>query len=278
LGIRDYFKKNGFKEAIIGLSGGIDSALCANMAVDALGSHNVKLVALPSKFNSKTSFDDAYKCSDNLGVKLDVIPIEETFTALSNTLEEQFKDVQEDLTEQNMQARIRGNILMALSNKFNYLLLTTGNKSEMAVGYATIYGDMCGSLNPIKDIYKTEVYDLANWRNDNIPSLSLHKQKNTIPANIIDKEPTAELKENQKDSDSLPQYEILDKILFNLIEEEKSIDEITKLGFEADLVKKVAKLLYTSEYKRKQAVIGIKVSKMSFDRDRRYHITNKFWH
>ena len=166
---------------------------------------------------------------------------------------------------------------MALSNKLGYLLLSTGNKSEMAVGYATIYGDMCGSLNPLKDIYKSDIFELAKWRNRNIPSISIYNKKNIIPKNIIDKEPTAELRENQKDSDSLPEYEILDKILFHLIEEEMSVDEIISLGFKAEIVKKVANLFYNSEYKRKQSVIGIKISEMSFDKDRRYQITNKFW-
>lgn len=276
LGVRDYLAKNNFEQVVIGMSGGIDSALCAAIAVDAIGCENVKLVALPSKYNSKTSFDDAFECADNLGVKLDVISIEEPFLALENTLKDQFKDTKKDLTEENLQSRIRGGILMAISNKFGHLLLTTGNKSEMAVGYATIYGDMCGSLNPLKDVYKSEVYKLSNWRNSNIPQISIYKKTQIIPQNIIEKEPTAELRENQKDSDSLPDYDILDEILFNLIEEEKSIKDIIALGFEEELVKKVAKLLYNSEYKRKQAVIGIKISKMSFDKDRRYQISNKF--
>jgi NAD+ synthase len=278
LGVRDYLTKNGFEKVVIGMSGGIDSAICAAIAVDAIGSQNVKLVALPSKFNSQESFDDANECSNNLGVNLEIISIEEPFIALQNTLKDQFKDSESDVTEENMQSRLRGNILMAISNKFNHLLLTTGNKSEMAVGYATIYGDMCGSLNPLKDVYKSEVFKLANWRNNNIPQISNYKKENIIPQNIITKEPTAELRDNQKDSDSLPEYEILDQILFNLIEEEKSVNEIIELGFEAALVKKVAKLLYNSEYKRKQAVIGLKVSKLSFDKDRRYQITNKFCH
>ncbi len=276
LGIRDYLSKNNFKKVIIGMSGGIDSAICASMAVDAIGSQNVKLMALPSKFNSKTSFDDANKCSNNLGVKLEAIEIEDIFSSFNKALEKQFSGKKTDLTEENLQSRIRGNLLMALSNKLGYLLLSTGNKSEMAVGYATIYGDMCGSLNPLKDIYKSDIFELAKWRNRNIPSISIYNKKNIIPKNIIDKEPTAELRENQKDSDSLPEYEILDKILFHLIEEEMSVDEIISLGFKAEIVKKVANLFYNSEYKRKQSVIGIKISEMSFDKDRRYQITNKF--
>ncbi len=277
LGVRDYLHKNGFKKVVIGMSGGIDSALCACIAVDAIGSKNVRLIALPSKFNSQTSFDDANKCSDNLEIKLESIPIEEIFSTFGYLLQEQVTGENSNLTQENLQSRIRGTILMAISNASNHLLLTTGNKSEMAVGYATIYGDMCGSLNPLKDIYKSEIFKLATWRNSNIPAISIYQKLNLIPKNIITKEPTAELRENQKDSDSLPEYEILDKILFNLIEEEKSVKEIIDLGFEANLVKKVAKLLYTSEYKRKQAVIGIKLSKLSFDKDRRYQITNKFW-
>lgn len=278
LGIRDYLAKNSFKKIVIGMSGGIDSALCATMAVDAIGSSNVKLVALPSRFNSKTSLDDALNCSKNLGIDLEFISIEEPFQVLNKALAQQFKDAAPDVTEENLQSRIRGNILMAISNKFGHLLLTTGNKSEMAVGYATIYGDMCGSFNPLKDIYKSEVFKLANWRNHNIPALSSYSKTNLIPQNILTKEPSAELRENQKDSDSLPEYEILDQILFKLIEEEKSVAEIIDSGFPNEVVKKVAKLLYSSEYKRQQAVIGVKISKMSFDKDRRYQITNKFHH
>ena len=277
LGIRDYLGKNGFQKIIIGMSGGIDSALCAAMAVDAIGSKNVKLMALPSKFNSKTSFDDAISCSKNLGIKLESIEINNIFSSFNNALSQQFSGKKNDLTEENLQSRIRGNILMALSNKLGHLLLSTGNKSEMAVGYATIYGDMCGALNPLKDIYKSDIFELVKWRNNNIPNISIYRKKNIIPQNIIIKEPTAELRDNQKDSDSLPEYEILDKILFHIIEGEKSIDNIINLGFATNIVKKVANLFYKSEYKRKQSVIGIKISEMSFDKDRRYQITNKFW-
>ncbi len=276
LALRDYIYKNGFTKVLIGMSGGIDSALVAAIAVDALGSENVKLVALPTKYNSQTSMDDAVKAAENLGVKLEVINIESAVEIMNKTLEEQFIGTKKDATEENIQSRIRGNILMALSNKFTNLLLSTGNKSEMAVGYATIYGDMCGAFNPIKDIYKTEVFVLAKWRNQNIPTISVYKKTNLIPQNIIQKSPTAELRENQKDSDSLPEYEILDKILYQLIEEEKSVKEIVKSGFEENLVKKVAKLFFNNEYKRKQAPLGVKVSQMSFDKDRRYPITNNF--
>lgn len=271
LGLRDYIQKNGFKKVLLGMSGGIDSALVATIAVDALDPENVSLYALPSRFNSDESMVDAKTCAKNLNVNLNVISIEKMFEAMLETVEDM-----SNLAKENSQSRIRGNILMALSNSTGALLLSTGNKSEMACGYATIYGDMCGAFNPIKDLYKTEVFDLAKWRNENIPEISSFKNKNLIPQNIITKEPTAELRENQKDSDSLPDYEILDQILFNLIEEEKSIAEIINLGFEEDLVKKVAKLFYASEYKRKQAVIGPKISIMSFDKDRRYQMTNKF--
>ncbi|MCE3254570.1 MAG: synthetase [Rickettsiaceae bacterium] len=276
LGLRDYIYKNGFKKVILGMSGGIDSALVAAIAVDALGEENVKLVALPSRFNSQTSMDDALAAAKNLGVKLEVIEIENAIGAINEALKEQFAGTVKDTTEENIQSRVRGNILMALSNKFGHLLLSTGNKSELAVGYATIYGDMCGAFNPLKDVYKTQVFELAKWRNNNIPTISLYKKTNLIPQNIITKEPTAELRENQKDSDSLPEYELLDKILHQLIEERKSVLEITKSGFDEALVKKVAKLLFRSEYKRKQSVLGVKVSEMSFDSDRRYPITNQF--
>ncbi len=262
LALHDYVKKNGFTKVLLGMSGGIDSALVAAIAVDALGFKNVELYALPSRFNSKTSMIDATKCAENLGITLKIISIEETFKAMLATLGEV-----SDLTKENLQSRIRGNILMALSNNSGALLLSTGNKSELACGYATLYGDMCGAFNPIKDFYKTQVYELANWRNS---------QKQIIPINILTKAPTAELRENQKDSDSLPEYDVLDKILFSLIEENKSVVEIAKSGFEEELVKKVAKLFYSSEYKRRQSCLGPKISEMAFDKDRRYPITNKF--
>jgi NAD+ synthase len=274
LGLRDYVRKNNFKKVLLGMSGGVDSAIVAAIAVDALGCENVALFALPSRYNSEESMVDAKNCAKNLGVELQIISIEDTFETMLFTLHKAGKKA-EGLTKENMQSRIRGNILMALSNETGALLLSTGNKSEMAVGYATIYGDMCGAFNPIKDLYKTEIYELAKWRNENILEISLHKEKNIIPKNILTKAPTAELRENQKDSDSLPEYEILDKILFALIEEQKSIAEISQ-NFDEELVKKVAKLFYASEYKRKQAVMGSKISDMSFDKDRRYPITNKF--
>jgi NAD+ synthase len=272
LGLRDYIQKNGFKKVLLGMSGGIDSALVAAIAVDALGSENVALYALPSRYNSEESMIDAITCGKNLGLNLEVISIEETFATMLQTLENRTSA----LAAENLQSRIRGNILMTISNSSGALLLSTGNKSELACGYATLYGDMCGAFNPVKDLYKTEVYELAKWRNGNAPEISLYKNKNLIPQNIITKAPTAELRPDQKDSDSLPEYEILDKILFALIEEQKSVAEIINSGHEEALVKKVAKLFYNSEYKRKQSVIGPKVSDMSFDKERRFPITNKF--
>jgi len=271
LGLRDYIKKNNFKNVLLGMSGGIDSALVATIAVDALGSENVALYALPSPFNSETSMIDAKSCGHNLDLELKIISIESTFDTMLYTLGEI-----SDLAKENLQSRIRGNILMAISNNSGALLLSTGNKSELACGYATLYGDMCGAFNPIKDIYKTRVYELANWRNKNVPNISIFPHKNLIPQNIITKAPTAELRPNQKDSDSLPEYEVLDKILFYLIEEKRSIVEIISFGFEEKLVEKIANLFYHSEYKRQQSCLGPKISDMSFDRDRRYPVTNKF--
>ncbi len=266
LGLRDYIQKNNFKKVILGMSGGIDSALVAAIAVDALGSKNVKLYALPSRFNSESSMVDAKECAKNLGVEFEVISIEPAFEAMSDMLRQAQHD-KNPLTQENLQSRIRGNILMAISNDSGALLLSTGNKSELAMGYATLYGDMCGAFNPIKDLYKTEIYELANWRNF---------IGEVIPKNILTKAPSAELRPNQKDSDTLPEYEILDKILYQLIEEEKSVEDIIKSGFEENLVKKIAKSFYLSEYKRKQSVLGPKLSKMAFDKDRRYPIINKF--
>jgi len=271
LGLRDYIRKNNFKNVLLGMSGGIDSALVATMAVDALGSENVVLYALPSRFNSETSMIDAKTCGHNLDLELKVISIESTFDSMLGALGEI-----SDLAKENLQSRIRGNILMAISNNSGALLLSTGNKSELACGYATLYGDMCGAFNPIKDLYKTRVYELANWRNENVANISNFSRKNLIPQNIITKAPTAELRLNQKDSDSLPEYEILDKVLFYLIEEKRSVEEIISLGFEEKLVEKITNLVYRSEYKRQQSCLGPKISEMSFDRDRRYPVTNKF--
>ncbi len=273
LGIRDYVLKSGFEKVTLGLSGGIDSALAAIMAVDALGPENVSLYALPTRFNSQESLDDAKIIAKNLSVDLKVISIEKIFTAFENN----FTDFNlSNLAKENLQSRIRGDILMSVSNSDNSLLLTTGNKSEMATGYATIYGDMCGAYNPLKDFYKTEIYNLARWRSNNNVEISLYKVLKIIHDNVIEKEPSAELRHNQKDSDSLPQYDILDEILYELIENRNSIANIVKKGFDSKLVIRIAKLLKNSEFKRKQSVIGAKVSRMSFDEDWSDPIANGF--
>ncbi|NBX52398.1 MAG: NAD+ synthase [Proteobacteria bacterium] len=274
LGLRDYVKKNNFKKVLIGMSGGIDSALVATIAVDALGNDGVALYALPTKFNSTASFVDAKACAENLNIELKTIEIEEIFQTTLGQINK--TENLSQLAQENLQSRIRGNVLMAISNSTNWLLISTGNKSEMACGYATLYGDMNGAFNPIKDFYKTQIYELAKFRNQNLCKISSFDHLNLIPQNIISKEPSAELRYNQKDSDSLPEYEILDKILFLLIEKQKSIAEVVNAGFDFELVNRVAKLIIQSEYKRKQSVLGVKVSVLAFDKERRYPLTNKF--
>ena len=276
IGLRDYVAKNNFPGVILGLSGGIDSAFCAAVAVDALGKDKVNAYMLPSVYTSKNSLDDAKDCAKRLEIHLDSIPIGNTFLSLEDSLEELFKGLPTDITEENLQSRIRGTILMAISNKIGKMLITTGNKSEVSVGYSTLYGDMNGGFNPIKDIYKTELYALANWRNLNVPKNVLLTKKNIIPETIISKEPTAELRDNQKDSDSLPSYDQLDQILEGLVEYELSTNELEKKGFSRDEIKKVENLLYVSEYKRRQSAPGVKISLRNFGRDRRYPITNKY--
>jgi NAD+ synthase len=277
IGIRDYFHKNNNQSALIGSSGGVDSALCATLCSDALGSDNTHLVKLPSKFTSDESFSDADKLIEKLGCKNILnIDIEPIYLQIINSLEPIFKNLENDLTEENIQSRIRGMLLMALSNKFGHLVLSTGNKSELAVGYATIYGDMCGAYAPIKDIYKSSVFAICKWRNDNIPDNSKSKINSPIHSNIIEKAPTAELRENQKDSDSLPEYDILDVILENLIEKKLPRKQIVKLGFEKEIVEHVSQLLSRSEYKRNQAAMGPKISELDFERDRRFPITNGY--
>jgi NAD+ synthase (glutamine-hydrolysing) len=265
LGTRDYTKKNGFKKVLIGLSGGIDSALTAAIAVDAIGKENVAGVFMPSMYTSNESIEDVEILSKNLGIKLITVPITETYNNYVSSLAPTFKDLKTDVTEENIQARIRGNILMALSNKFGWLVLTTGNKSEMSVGYATLYGDMAGGFAVIKDVPKTMVYRLARFRNT---------QNEMIPERIIKKEPTAELRPGQKDSDSLPPYEILDPILLAYIEEDKSFADITEMGFDKAVVKKVIDMVDKSEYKRRQSSPGIKITPKAFGKDRRMPITN----
>ena len=276
IGLRDYVSKNNFPGVILGLSGGIDSAFCAAVAVDALGKDKVEAYMLPSNYTSENSTIDAEDCANRLEINLETIPISDTFLSLEESLKTSFKGLPNDITEENLQSRIRGTILMAISNKKGKMLITTGNKSEVSVGYSTLYGDMNGGFNPIKDIYKTELYALANWRNINLPNNILLDKKDVIPASIISKEPTAELRDNQKDSDSLPPYDELDQILEGLVEYELSTSELEKKGFSREEIKKFENLLYVSEYKRRQSAPGVKISLRNFGRDRRYPITNKF--
>ena len=276
LGLRDYIEKNNFPGVVIGISGGIDSAFSACVAVDALGGDKVKGIMMPSKYTSNASVEDATLLGKNLNIEMMSLSIEEAALAYESTLKNVFEGTEQDITEENIQSRIRGMLLMAYSNKFGYMVMTNGNKSEVSVGYSTLYGDMCGGFSVIKDLYKVDVYKLAEWRNDNHPSISLHKKNNVVPVNIISKAPTAELKPNQKDEDSLPPYEILDKILYELVEKESSVTDIVNLGFDEDTVIKVQGLLYNSEYKRRQSAPGVKVSERNFGLDRRYPITNLF--
>ncbi len=275
--LKEYVEKNNASSVLIGLSGGVDSALIATIACDILGPKNVYLAMLPSKFTSNESFEDAHQLIKNLKCKNIInIAIDDVNELVLKNLSSHFKGKSQDNSEENIQARIRGLYLMALSNKFNHLVVATSNKSETAVGYATLYGDMCGAYSLIKDLYKTEIYALCKWRNKNIPNLSINKVTNPIVENIIKKAPTAELREDQKDSDNLPEYEILDQILELLIEKKNSISEIVKLGFAEELVKKIYQLLKNSEYKRYQSAIGPKLSKLAFDKERRIPITNFF--
>jgi len=276
LGLRDYVNKNGFPGIVLGMSGGIDSALTAAVAVDALGGARVRGVRLPSRFTSAASQDDADASAKHLGMRLETIAIEEPVKAMEATLSSLFAGRERDVTEENLQARTRGVLLMALSNKFGELLVTTGNKSEMSVGYATLYGDMCGGYSVLKDVYKTEVYSLSRWRNAHQPEGALGPAGQVIPESSITKAPTAELRPNQTDQDSLPPYDELDAILQALIEEELSVPEIVARGFSHATVTRVQRMLYSAEYKRRQAPPGVKITRRSFGRDRRYPITNGF--
>ena len=231
---------------------------------------------MPSKYTSDESINDATLLGKNLNIEMISLSIEEAALAYESTLKDVFKGTQQDITEENIQSRIRGMLLMAYSNKFGFMVMTNGNKSEVSVGYSTLYGDMCGGFSVIKDLYKVDVYRLSEWRNLNFPAISLHHVKDIVPKNIITKAPTAELKPNQKDADSLPPYDILDKILYELVEKESSITDIVNLGFDEDTVIKVQGLLYNSEYKRRQSAPGVKVSERNFGLDRRYPITNRF--
>ena len=276
LGLRDYVNKNRFPGVVLGLSGGIDSAISAAVAVDALGANRVRCVMLPSRYTSRESLEDADACARMLGVTYETIEIERAVAAMGETLAAPFAGTKPDTTEENIQSRLRGVILMAISNKFGPMVLTTGNKSEMSVGYATLYGDMCGGYNVLKDIYKTEVFRLSHWRNQHSPAGALGPQGRVIPERIIEKPPTAELRANQTDKDSLPPYDILDGILECLVEKECSFEETVARGFDPATVKRVEHLLYISEYKRRQAPPGVKISPRNFGRDRRYPITNAF--
>ena len=276
LGLRDYVNKNRFPGVVLGLSGGIDSAISAAVAVDALGAARVRCLMLPSRYTSRDSLEDADACARMLGVDYGTVEIEHAVKAMGDTLAPAFAGTKPDTTEENIQSRLRGVILMAMSNKFGHMLLTTGNKSEMSVGYATLYGDMCGGYNVLKDIYKTEVFRLTRWRNENSPKGALGPAGRVIPERIIDKAPTAELRANQTDQDSLPPYDILDGILECLVEKEMSFEETLARGYEAATIKRVEHLLYISEYKRRQAPPGVKISSRNFGRDRRYPITNAF--
>jgi NAD+ synthase len=274
LGLRDYVDKSGFPGVVLGLSGGIDSALTAAVAVDALGPQRVRCVMLPSRYTSAESLEDAADCAARLGVAYDIIPIEPAVGAFDAMLAEAFAGRERDVTEENIQARARGVTLMAISNKTGALLLTTGNKSEMAVGYATLYGDMCGGFNVLKDLYKTKVFEVSAWRNANAPHPAA--PASPIPQRIIDKPPSAELRPNQTDQDSLPAYADLDGVLRGLVEEEATLDEIVARGYPPDMVERVQRLLYGSEYKRRQAPPGVKLGGKAFGRDRRYPIVNAF--
>ena len=276
LGLGDYVNKNGFKSVVLGMSGGIDSALTAAIAVDALGADRVWCVMMPSRYTSDHSLEDAKACSEALGVRYDSINIAPGVDALGEMLDAQFAETQADTTEENIQSRLRGLTLMALSNKFGHMVLTTGNKSEMAVGYATLYGDMCGGYNALKDFYKTEVFELAKWRNTSVPTGGMGPSGEVIPNRIITKPPSAELRDDQRDDDSLPPYEVLDDILRGLVDQEADIDELLARGHDEAVVRRIEHLLYIAEYKRRQAPPGVKVGSKNFGRDRRYPITNRF--
>jgi NAD+ synthase len=275
-GLRDYMGKTGFKKVLLGLSGGIDSAIVATIATDALGAENVRCVMLPSEYTSRASLDDAEAVANALGVRYDYVPISGPRAAVTETLAPLFEGTEEGLTEENIQSRLRGLLLMALSNKFGEMLLTTGNKSEVAVGYATIYGDMSGGYNPIKDMYKTRVFDACRWRNDNHRDWMMGPAGEVIAPRIIDKPPTAELREDQKDSDSLPDYPELDALLTILVDDDGSIEDCVAAGFDRATAKKIEHLIYISEYKRFQSAPGPRLSRRAFWLDRRYPIVNRW--
>ncbi|SOB89633.1 NH(3)-dependent NAD(+) synthetase [Rhodobacter sp. JA431] len=276
LGLADYLGKSGFKKAVLGLSGGVDSALVAAIAADALGAENVLCVMLPSRYTSQASLEDAAAAATGLGCKLDTVSIEESRHAVEGALAHVLAGTNPDVTEENIQSRLRGVMLMAISNKFGGMLLTTGNKSEVAVGYCTIYGDMAGGYNPLKDLYKTRVFETCRWRNENHRAWMKGPAGVAVPVSIIEKPPSAELRDNQKDEDSLPPYEVLDAILERLVEEDQSIDEITAAGFDRATVQRIEHLLYISEWKRFQSAPGPRLTTRAFWLDRRYPMVNRW--
>ena len=274
--LRDYMRKTGFRKVLLGLSGGVDSAIVATIACDALGPENVRCVMLPSEYTSAASLEDAQACAEALGCRYDTVPIGPGRRAITETLAPLFAGTEPDLTEENIQSRLRGLLLMALSNKFGEMLLTTGNKSEVAVGYATIYGDMAGGYNPIKDLYKMRVFETCRWRNANHADWMMGREGAVIPERIITKPPSAELREDQKDSDSLPDYPVLDAILEILVDRNGSIADCVAAGFDREVAQKVERLIYISEYKRFQSAPGPRLTKGAFWLDRRYPIVNRW--
>jgi NAD+ synthase len=276
LGLRDYVDKVGCNGVVLGLSGGIDSSLVATLAADALGPDRVYCVMLPYRYTSQQSLDDAAQVANALSIRYDVVPIESAVAGLETALAPIFAGKPRDVTEENLQSRTRGTILMAISNKLGLIVVTTGNKSEMSVGYATLYGDMNGGFNPIKDLYKTEVYRLARLRNGWKPDGALGPHGPVIPEGVLTRAPSAELRENQTDQDTLPPYEVLDQILARLVEHEEPIAKIVAEGFDRETVMKVERMLHLAEYKRRQAAPGVKVTQKNFGRDRRYPIVNRF--
>jgi NAD+ synthase len=276
LGLRDYVDKNGFPGVVLGLSGGIDSALCAAIAVDALGPERVRCTMLPSRFTSRPSLEGAALIASALGTTYEVVPIDPAVAGFESVLAPLFTGQPRDVTEENLQARARGAILMALSNKFGLMVVTTANKSELSTGYATLYGDMNGGFNPIKDLYKTEVYRLAKLRNTWRPAGARGPDGPVISQAVLNRAPSAELREHQRDDDTLPPYDVLDPILERLVERDEPVGAVTQAGFSNDTVSKVERMLRTAEYKRRQAAPGVKVTLKNFGRDRRYPITNRF--
>ena len=274
--VRDYLGKTGFREAVLGLSGGVDSALVAAIAADAIGPENLRCVMLPSEFTSQGSLEDAEAVAGALGCRLDTVPISGPRAAVSEALAPLFGNAEPGLAEENVQSRLRGLLLMAISNKFGPMLVTTGNKSEIAVGYATIYGDMAGGYNPIKDLYKTQVFETCRWRNSNHRSWMMGPAGEVVPPRVIEKPPSAELREGQKDEDSLPPYDELDAILEQLVDRDASVAEVVDMGFDRDVVKKVENLIYVSEYKRFQSAPGARLTGRSFWLDRRYPVANRW--